>query len=88
MRARHGEDGLTGLFDFFAAANIEVAVFDEIQAQAAIEAYARFGKGLNPRARLNLTIVLPTPSPGASTRPCSSRVATFAKPTSDRCCSA
>jgi ribonuclease VapC len=54
MRARHGEDGLTGLFDFFAAADIEVAVFDKIQAQAAIEAYARFGKGLNPRARLNL----------------------------------
>jgi ribonuclease VapC len=54
MRARHGEDGLKGLYEFFAAAEIEVAVFDESQAQAAIEAYGRYGKGLNPRARLNL----------------------------------
>lgn len=54
MRARHGEDGLKGLFDFFAAAEIEVAVFDESQMQAAIEAYGRYGKGLNPSARLNL----------------------------------
>ena len=54
MRARHGEDGLRGLLAFFEAADIEVAVFDESQAQAAVEAYGRYGKGLNPNARLNL----------------------------------
>lgn len=54
MRARHGEDGLKGLFDFFAAADIEVAAFDENQAKAAVEAYGRYGKGLNPATRLNL----------------------------------
>jgi ribonuclease VapC len=54
MRARHGEDGLKGLFDFFAAADIEVAAFDEVQAKTAIEAYGRYGKGLNPTTRLNL----------------------------------
>jgi ribonuclease VapC len=54
MRARHGEDGLKGLFDFFTAADIEVAVFDDAQAKAAVEAYGRYGKGLNPTTRLNL----------------------------------
>jgi ribonuclease VapC len=54
MRARHGEDGLKGLFDFFTAADIQVAVFDEDQAKAAVEAYGRYGKGLNPATRLNL----------------------------------
>jgi ribonuclease VapC len=54
MRARHGEDGLKGLFDFFAAADIEVAAFDEVQAKTAIEAYGRYGKELNPTTRLNL----------------------------------
>ena len=41
MRARHGEEGLKGLFDFLAAADIEVAAFDEDQAKAAVEAYGR-----------------------------------------------
>jgi ribonuclease VapC len=54
MRARHGEEGLKGLFDFLAAADIEVAAFDEDQAKAAVEAYGRYGKGLNPNTRLNL----------------------------------
>ena len=54
MRARHGEEGLKGLFDFLAAADIEVAAFDEDQAKAAVEAYGRYGKGLNPTTRLNL----------------------------------
>ena len=42
------------LLAFFEAADIEVAVFDESQVQAAVEAYGRYGKGLNPNARLNL----------------------------------
>ena len=47
MRARHGEDGLKGLFDFFTAADIQVAVFDEDQAKAR-RSLRTIWKGLEP----------------------------------------
>ncbi|MFO1101640.1 MAG: type II toxin-antitoxin system VapC family toxin [Methylocystis sp.] len=33
---------------------IEIAAFDAAQARAAIAAYGRYGKGVDPKARLNL----------------------------------
>ena len=34
--------------------DFEIAAFDEIQARLALSAFNRYGKGIHPRARLNL----------------------------------
>lgn len=34
--------------------DFEIAAFDELQARAALSAFERFGKGIHPKARLNL----------------------------------
>lgn len=54
LRARLGEDGVALMWRLIAECNIEIAAFDIAQAHAAIAAYGRYGKGVNPRARLNL----------------------------------
>ena len=53
LRARRGEPGLTGLYQFVDKLVDEVVPFDEIQARRAIAAFARFGKGMGHRAQLN-----------------------------------
>lgn len=54
LRARLGEDGVTLLWRLLAECEIEIVAFDAAQARAAIAAYGRYGKGVDPRARLNL----------------------------------
>ena len=54
LRARHGEAAERRLWAFLAANEFEIAPFDEAQARAALTAFARYGKGIHPRARLNL----------------------------------
>ena len=53
MRARHGEAALVLLYQLIEELVSEVAPFDDAQAKLAIAAFARFGKGMGHRAKLN-----------------------------------
>lgn len=55
LRARHGDVAVARMWRFLREKNdFEIAAFDAAQARAAIAAYGRYGKGVDPRARLNL----------------------------------
>lgn len=54
MRGRAGAGGLDDLNDLIQALSAEIVPFDHVQAAAALAAYARYGKGIDPKARLNL----------------------------------
>lgn len=55
MRARHGLMALERMWQFLQGENdFAIIPFDEAQARAAIAAFERSGKGINPKARLNL----------------------------------
>ncbi len=54
MLRRRGPAGLRMAERFIARTGASVVPFDAAMAEAAGEAYARFGKGIDPRARLNL----------------------------------
>jgi ribonuclease VapC len=55
LRLRHGEAALTRLWRFLLEENdFEIVPFDQSQAREALTAFGRFGKGLDPKARLNL----------------------------------
>lgn len=52
--ARRGPDGIADLDEMLAAVGAEIRPFDVVQAKAANAAYAIYGKGHHPTARLNL----------------------------------
>lgn len=54
LRVRHGLEAVERFWHFLAVCEIEIVPFDETQARAAAVAFDRFGKGIHPRARLNL----------------------------------
>jgi ribonuclease VapC len=54
MRMRLGEPGLDDLHNLVQEISAEIVPFDHAHARAALAAYARCGKGLDPQARLNL----------------------------------
>jgi ribonuclease VapC len=55
MRARHGSAGLDRLWRFLSEQNdFEIMPFDEAQVRGALQAFNRYGKGIDPKARLNL----------------------------------
>jgi ribonuclease VapC len=54
LRARLGEAGVALMWRILSEFEIEIAAFDAAQARAAIAAYGRYGKGVDPKARLNL----------------------------------
>ena len=54
MVRRHGPGGIGIVQRLVAQAGADVVPFDARMAEAAGAAYARFGKGIEPRARLNL----------------------------------
>jgi ribonuclease VapC len=55
LRVRHGDEAPARLWRFLLEDNdFEIIPFDQRQAHEALTAFGRFGKGLNPRARLNL----------------------------------
>lgn len=54
MRARHGREGVSKLLELIAVCEITIEAFDEAQVRIAMQAFDRFGKGIDPRARLNL----------------------------------
>jgi ribonuclease VapC len=53
LRARFGESAMTLLYQLVNELLSEVIPFDEAQAQLAITAYGRFGKGMGHRAQFN-----------------------------------
>jgi ribonuclease VapC len=54
LRIRHGAAAVDRLWLFLEASEIEIVPFDETQVRAAAEAFDRYGKGIDPKARLNL----------------------------------
>ena len=51
---RRGPDGIDDVSALVDAFDFEVVAFDRSFSDAALEAYTRFGKGVDPRARLNM----------------------------------
>ncbi len=54
MQSRAGAGGLEDLHDLLRVIAAEIIPFDTPQAIAALKAYARYGKGIDPKAQLNL----------------------------------
>ena len=54
LRARHGSAAVVQFWRFLAVCEIEIVPFDEAQVRAAAVAFDRYGKGIDPKARLNL----------------------------------
>ena len=54
LRARQGQAAEERFWWLLADLAIEIIPFDEVQVRAAVMAYGRFGKGIHPRARLNI----------------------------------
>jgi ribonuclease VapC len=54
LRARFGQQAVSRLWRLLAECEIEIVPFDEAQLRAAVAAFDRYGKGIHPRARLNL----------------------------------
>jgi ribonuclease VapC len=55
LRLRHGAAGVERFWQFLADVEIEVIPFDEAQFRIAAIAFDAYGKGINPKARLNLS---------------------------------
>jgi ribonuclease VapC len=55
LRLRRGLVAVAGLWEMLRDNEIEIVAFDEVQARAAIEAFDRYGKGINSKARLNIS---------------------------------
>ncbi|RAI37063.1 type II toxin-antitoxin system VapC family toxin [Rhodoplanes roseus] len=55
LRARRGPGAVARFWRFLQVENdFEIVPFDERQVRAAVAAFERFGKGIDPKARLNL----------------------------------
>jgi ribonuclease VapC len=54
LRLRHGAVAVARFWKFLADVEIEIIPFDEAQVRAAAIAFDRYGKGIDPKARLNL----------------------------------
>jgi ribonuclease VapC len=54
MLSRRGGEGIEALFDLTTTLRIQVVSYDETQARLAVEAFARNGKGIDAKARLNM----------------------------------
>jgi|SRR5579859_1180100 len=56
MRARRGDAAERSMWRFLLEDNdFEIVPFDEAQARQALAAFGRYGKGIDPKARLNLS---------------------------------
>ena len=55
LRLRYGGAAVERFWELLAESDIEIAPFDEAQVRAAAVAFDRYGKGINPQARLNLS---------------------------------
>jgi ribonuclease VapC len=55
LRLRHGAAAVEKFWRFLADVEIEIVPFDEAQVRVAAIAFDLYGKGINPKARLNLS---------------------------------
>jgi len=55
LRLRHGPAAVERLWRLLAENDIEIIPFDELQVKAAAVAFDRYGKGIDSKARLNLS---------------------------------
>jgi len=55
LRLRHGAAAVERFWQLLTESEIDIAPFDELQVRAAAVAFDKYGKGINPRARLNLS---------------------------------
>jgi ribonuclease VapC len=53
MRAKTGPDGVADVFALLEFLEADVRAFDAAQSSIALDAFQRFGKGVNPSTRLN-----------------------------------
>ncbi|MGC2225261.1 MAG: type II toxin-antitoxin system VapC family toxin [Methylocella sp.] len=51
---RHGPQAVARLWQLLTDSEIEIVPFDEVEVRAATVAFDRYGKGIDPKARLNL----------------------------------
>jgi ribonuclease VapC len=54
LRGRHGSAAVARFWQWLVDNQIEIVPFDETQVRAAAGAFDRYGKGVDPKARLNL----------------------------------
>lgn len=54
LRIKFGQAAVAEFWQWLTDNRIEIAAFDALQAYEAAAAFDRYGKGVNPRARLNL----------------------------------
>jgi ribonuclease VapC len=54
LRGRNGIVAVAEFWQWLADNQIEIVPFDEVQVHAAAVAFDRYGKGIDPKARLNL----------------------------------
>ena len=54
LRGRHGVPAVARFWQWLIDNEIEIVSFDEVQVRAAAVAFDRYGKGIDPMARLNL----------------------------------
>ena len=55
LRGRVGALAVVEFWRWLADNNVEIVPFDEVQVHAAAKTFDRYGKGIDPRARLNLS---------------------------------
>jgi ribonuclease VapC len=55
LRVRHGPAAVERFWRFLTVCEIEIVPFDEAQVRVAAAAFSQYGKGIDPRARLNLS---------------------------------
>jgi ribonuclease VapC len=55
LRLRHGRAAVESFWRLLVDSQIEIIPFDEVQVRAAALAFDRYGKGIHPKARLNLS---------------------------------
>jgi ribonuclease VapC len=55
LRLRHGAAAVERFWQFLADSEIEIVPLDEAQVRVAAVAFDRYGKGIDPKARLNLS---------------------------------
>jgi ribonuclease VapC len=54
LRGRHGAAAVARFWQWLIDNEIEIVAFDEVQVRAAAAAFDRYGKGIHPKAGLNL----------------------------------
>ena len=55
LRLRHGRPAVERFWQFLTDTEIEIVPFDDAQVRVAAVAFDRYGKGINSKARLNLS---------------------------------